>query len=253
MPEPLPAGTKVALSLEAGGQTLPFAEAEVVWSRATATGTQPGFGVRFERFLHPRAQELVTYLCSNLDRARPLKLAPNPQRLRRALFLTALGVFSASVMGWIWVLTAAADPAPTIADELSKVNVAVAAPLEPVPEPVGALPPPRGDERRGSFTLPSGEARSIEWALADREVRLSAATKAGTLKRTFMLADPARVIFDLEGEAPVQTHTIAGTKELPFIRHVRVGRQGSTTRVVIDLAAWPRDVTEDGDAWILRF
>ena len=31
MPEPLPLGTKVALSFEAGGQTLPFAEAEVVW------------------------------------------------------------------------------------------------------------------------------------------------------------------------------------------------------------------------------
>jgi AMIN domain len=255
MPEPLPTGTKVALSLEAGGHALPFAEAEVVWNRPDApeAGT-PGFGVRFERFLHPRAQELVAYLCDNLERGRPLRLAPNPHPVRRAMLLTALALFGTSSVGWLWVLTADPFPAPSLASGgVLPITLAPSTAVAPEPEPTSALPPPRGDEKRGSIRLPSGEARSIDWAIADREVRLSAATKAGTLKHTFMLADPARVIFDLEGEAPDQTHTLSAIKELPFIKHVRVGRQGGATRVVIDLTSWPRDVTEDGDAWVLRF
>src|SRR3954469_305607 len=60
MPEPFQAGTRVALSLEAGGRVLPFAQAEVVWRNLADTAHPPGgpgttgFGVRFTNFLHPR-------------------------------------------------------------------------------------------------------------------------------------------------------------------------------------------------------
>ena len=50
MPEPLPLGTKVALSLEAGGRALALAQAEVVWGRVQPSqmpGRFPGCGVRF--------------------------------------------------------------------------------------------------------------------------------------------------------------------------------------------------------------
>ncbi|MEW5739211.1 MAG: PilZ domain-containing protein [Myxococcota bacterium] len=85
MPEPLPIGTRVALSLEAGGQALPFAEAEIAWCRTVESqwpGRYPGFGVRFTSFLNPRAPELLEYLVKNLDRGRPLKLAPRRSRRR---------------------------------------------------------------------------------------------------------------------------------------------------------------------------
>ncbi|MFL5320532.1 MAG: AMIN domain-containing protein [Myxococcaceae bacterium] len=58
-------GTKVSLSLEAKGQTLPFAEGEVIWQREPAKasdGAHPGFGVKFTQFLHPRSPELVNAL-----------------------------------------------------------------------------------------------------------------------------------------------------------------------------------------------
>lgn len=58
-------GTKVALALEAKGQSLPFAEGEVIWQREPAKasdGAHPGFGIKFTNFLHARAPELVDAL-----------------------------------------------------------------------------------------------------------------------------------------------------------------------------------------------
>src|SRR6476469_8887758 len=65
-PLTLEPGTKVALSLEAKGQSLPFAEGEVIWEREekAAAGENPGFGVKFTQFLHPRSPELVDALVS---------------------------------------------------------------------------------------------------------------------------------------------------------------------------------------------
>jgi len=82
MPTPLEPGTRVALSLEAGGRVLPFAEAEVRWKRLQPQkgGAASGFGVRFVNYLHPRAQELVQYLVANLDTGKPL---PEPEASRR--------------------------------------------------------------------------------------------------------------------------------------------------------------------------
>ena len=79
MPEPLPPGMKVALSLEAGGRALALAQAEVRWNGPDATEVTerfPGCGVRFTEFMHPRAEELVQYLVKNLDTGKPLALAP---------------------------------------------------------------------------------------------------------------------------------------------------------------------------------
>src|SRR4051812_20303063 len=88
-PDPFEAGTKIALSVEAGGRVLPFAQAEVVWRTLSSAEHMPGkvcggagFGVRFTSFLHPRAHELVDYLVSNLDTGRPLGL-PKRKRWKR--------------------------------------------------------------------------------------------------------------------------------------------------------------------------
>ncbi len=100
MPEPLETGTRVALSFEAGGQVLPFAKAEVVWKRLQESkfpDRTTGFGVRFTEYLHPRAEELIGYLCENLDTGRPLNVA----RRQWAVPLKALGAVAAAfVLGF---------------------------------------------------------------------------------------------------------------------------------------------------------
>jgi hypothetical protein len=88
MPEPLPPGMKVALSLEAGGRALALAQAEVRWNGPDAdevTERFPGCGVRFTEFMHPRAEELVQYLVKNLDTGKPLALAPPEKRWMKYL------------------------------------------------------------------------------------------------------------------------------------------------------------------------
>ena len=50
MPTPFDMGTRVALSLEAGGRVLPFAQGEVIWrnlEESKQPGRGAGFGVRF--------------------------------------------------------------------------------------------------------------------------------------------------------------------------------------------------------------
>jgi hypothetical protein len=73
MPTPFDTGTKVALSLEAGGRVLPFAQGEVVWrDLEDSQQAARGFGVRFTGFLHPRANALVDYLVDHLETGIPL-------------------------------------------------------------------------------------------------------------------------------------------------------------------------------------
>lgn len=175
MPEPFAEGTKVALSLEAGGRVLPFAQGEVMW-RAISDGANPpgkpcggaGFGVRFTNFLHPRAHELVDYLVSNLDTGRPLALPPR-KRWKKALMwggglaaslaLAGLGVILARQVSFEpppqpEPEVAAAHPERSddaaVAESTGAVEPQPAAPLaaapeappQPAPEPEPAAPVP---------------------------------------------------------------------------------------------------------------
>ncbi|MBL8924169.1 MAG: AMIN domain-containing protein [Myxococcaceae bacterium] len=93
MPQPLDPGTRVAISLEASGQTLPFAQGEVRWCRYNPSeldGRFQGCGVRFTGFLHPRAPELVHYLVVTLDTGKLLTAAP--MRRRRWPWTLAAGL-----------------------------------------------------------------------------------------------------------------------------------------------------------------
>lgn len=73
-PTPFEEGTQVALSLEAGGRVLPFAQGEVRWGGGDAPAG--GVGVKFTGYLHPRAQEMVDYLVAAVERGSKLELAP---------------------------------------------------------------------------------------------------------------------------------------------------------------------------------
>ena len=269
--QPLPPGTKVALSLEAGGKALPFAEAQVVWAPAEerpATKAS-GFGVRFERFLHPRGRELVEYLVDNLDRGRPLASAPRARRWRRPLVLAAslLGAAGAAAFGGIVVLQAkiAADNtrvAQPVAEEggapavkaVESVAVVASEALGPAADARQAEPtlgPPAPGETRGEIVVPTGAASALTWAAANREVRLSVVPRDGRLRRAFLLADPPRVVFDLDGSEPDRSYGLE--PKGPFLKRVRVGSQKGATRVVVDLTRGPTDSTEDGEAVILSF
>jgi hypothetical protein len=261
--EPLPLGTKVAVSLEAGGQTLPFAEAEVVWTRPEHEGPSKGFGVRFDRFLHPNGKELVDYLVDNLDRGRPL-VARRRRWRARWLAVGAALVGTAGTLALVRAGLALASPAvstgaPPVAEvaqvaspdapaEASQLASSVEE-FAPAHEVVLGAPTP--GETRGQVLIPSGAAGSLSWAMADRELRLSVAVRSGHFRRAFLLAGPPRAVFDLEGAAPERSYVLAGTN--PFVRRVRVGRQAESTRVVVDLTRWPADTTDDGQALILSF
>lgn len=111
MPQPLEPGTRVAISLEAAGQTLPFAQGEVRWCRQTPSGFDGrhlGCGVRFTGFSHPRASELVQYLVSSLDTGRPLKAAP--LRRRRWPWAVAAGLAVGAVLSGLTLMFAAPEP-----------------------------------------------------------------------------------------------------------------------------------------------
>ncbi len=141
MPEPFNEGTRVALSLEAGGRVLPFAQAEVVWRNLSDAvhSAEPkgpgatGFGVKFTSFLHPRAHDLVSYLVDNLDTGRPLAL-PKPKRWKRVAMWTG-AVMASAVLASFGVFLAKQMTSADPVDE----NAAVAE-AAPVPDPVIAAP-----------------------------------------------------------------------------------------------------------------
>ncbi|MBX7112687.1 MAG: AMIN domain-containing protein [Myxococcaceae bacterium] len=147
MAEPFEAGTRLALSLEARGRVLPFAQGEVVW-RANAEPEKhriAGLGVRFTGFLHPRADELVDYLVANIDTGEPLELAPEvpywKRRPVRAVAIAAgiVGLLAGGLFALLTHETEVADPAA--AEEV------VTAPTPAAPTPVAqqaAVPVPAG-------------------------------------------------------------------------------------------------------------
>jgi hypothetical protein len=148
MPQPLPEGCRVALSLEAGGRALAFAQAQVAWGRSQESrlpGRYPGCGVRFTEFLHPKAKDLVEYLVENLDTGKPLTLPTSAAKRRwwmlggavaGALGLTAIGGYLLLSPGSS-ALEGDETLAPLVAVAPSPVELA---PAEAAPEVVA--PPP---------------------------------------------------------------------------------------------------------------
>jgi len=145
MPTPFDTGTKVALSLEAGGRVLPFAQGEVVWrdlDDKKAPGRGAGFGVRFTGFLHPRAHELVDYLVANLETGKPLS-APEPAApWRRRLGWIAAGVaavvLGAGITTWALRTYRAEQPAIVAVQKASEPIAVKAEPHEQQPAAEGA-------------------------------------------------------------------------------------------------------------------
>jgi len=166
-PEPFPEGTRVALSIEAGGRVLPFAQGEVMWRQVSGAAALPGkpcggagFGVRFTGFLHPKAHELVDYLVANLDTGRPLSLPPKKRWKKIALWaggvaaslcLAALGVVLARQVTFDPAQSAQPDAeeavaaAPAVEPPHPPLEPAAAAPVIEAPAPAPVLeeaPPP---------------------------------------------------------------------------------------------------------------
>lgn len=291
MPEPLPRGTKVALSLEAGGRALALAQAEVVWERLHTSdmpGRFPGCGVRFTEFMHPRAEELVEYLLNNLDQGKPLRLAPPVRRRLKAwagtIIATAtLGI--AAVVGAPMMQKYRAQqtlPVPKLDAPLAavvmepapipvaapavvpppppvEVAVAVAAAVvepEPVPVPVpvaAAEPPPPVVAQTvgapGVLALPTGAAARLIWVKNGRTLRLA---PEATVSRAFVLSNPPRAVFDLEGGSGTKSLELSDV-DVPHTVRVRLGPQGELTRLVLDLETRPKKNERDGDALVLSF
>jgi Tfp pilus assembly protein PilZ len=114
MPQPLEPGTRVAISLEANGQVLPFMQGEVRWCRYQPSehdGRYQGIGVRFTDALHPRANELIEYLVDSLETGKPLVAAP---RRRRRWPLVAAGVALAASLAGALAWFGLETPAPVL-------------------------------------------------------------------------------------------------------------------------------------------
>jgi hypothetical protein len=79
-------------------------------------------------------------------------------------------------------------------------------------------------------------------------VKLAPGAKLG---RSFLLAAPTRLVMDLEGLAPKRSYSL--DPKMPWVDRVRIGRQGSSTRVVLDLAAAPSDLERTPGGAVLSF
>lgn len=217
MPQPLPEGCRVALSLEAGGRALAFAQAQVAWGRSQESrlpGRYPGCGVRFTEFLHPKAKDLVEYLVENLDTGKPLTLPKSAARRRwwmiggavaGALGLTAIGVGGYLLLSpGSSALEGDETLAPLVAVAPSPVELApaAAAPDVVVPPPVPVA------------VQVAAAAGEVAVGAAGGEVREPAAARdeAATPPMEVDLA-PA-VVEPVEAAAPTAA-TVAGAVEAP--------------------------------------
>lgn len=143
MPEPLPPGTRLHVALEAAGAPHALAEGEVCWG--TREGDFAGCGVRFTKYAHPRAKELLTHLVESIEHNRPLRVASRPARWRRRLLLGALPVVLIAAIAFFAIGSNEA-PAPSMVVESQSVIVAATPePAEPVavatPEVVAPVAP----------------------------------------------------------------------------------------------------------------
>ncbi len=265
MTSPFDTGTKVALSLEAGGRILPFAQGEVVWrdlEESKPPGRGAGFAVRFTGFLHPRANELVAYLVANLETGKPLRV-PEPARARRRRKVWMLAGLAVLVVGA--VVATALSPGPTVAepthsDGMNEVRTAIVEPkIEPRPvaakreapasEPAAAVkaiapdsveafkPVEKVKPEVQTLAIPSGGVRMINATVEGNQLALTLTlAQGGLITKAFTLGRPDRLAIDVRGTAPKKSHTVSGTG---VIQKVRVGKVGRGTRIVIDLRDTP--------------
>jgi hypothetical protein len=291
MQRPLELGTRVALSLEAAGRVLPFAQGEVVWTRGEGgqAGAFPsGLGVRFTDFLHPRANDLVDHIVHARQTGKPLQVAIAPS-WRSSLGWLGAGVAGVGLavcgllLGWqLAAVTRVVDPLSSAegvaGPQLGPGLVGAASHRPASPEPSARelpsvdfataggtgvdLAPGFGSDRSAVesdrvdgakvIIVPVGPVPRIQWASAREELRLKPELAPGAvLTRQFLLADPPRLVFDIQGAAPRRSYAVQ-VPGAPFKR-VRVGRQGLGTRVVFDLVRSPTGIVQEAGASILSF
>ncbi len=234
MPTPFDAGTKVALSLEAGGRVLPFAQGEVVWRHVDepkTEGRHAGFGVRFTGFLHPRAHELVDYLVNNLETGKPLSAVPASGAWRKWLTWAGAGIAAVILGGAITsgvlrtlrdaspapaapppiVLAPAVVEVPTLFDPQLEVDAAPApAPVAPIEaavaetEHVAQVPEVRRLGRAAPVALIEAPTKAAPpMAVTSGAVRSVAAAIAGTtLTLTLSLAPGSEIVRAFTLRAP---------------------------------------------------
>jgi hypothetical protein len=159
--------------------------------------------------------------------------------------------------------------APVVKVAVAPVELKVEAPKAPppaaTPEPVAAAtkpalpkpPPPTSEkkkkaERQGDVKLAAGASPQLHWEVTGTELRLVPQLPDGVqLSRAFVLAGPARAVFDLSGGAPPRSLTVPAAP--PYATGVRIGKQAAGTRIVVDLDAAPKNTKQLGDALVLAF
>jgi hypothetical protein len=278
MADPPEPGTVVTMAFEAGGKVLPFAEGEVAWRRSQANG---GFGVRFTRYLHPRARALVDYLSENVEHGTTLKTPPPVRSARRWSGLAVAAALVAFLVTW------SQPPAPAAPLEAGQLCLPEAKPVEPseslaslvsvVPEPVVAVKKPAPPRRRplpetprpgptlartiasavnpGPFSstpIPSGAARLVNVSRVSGSLRVAIDVVAGgRVSNVATLQNPARLVIDVTGLPPVTGHVVS--LDDSELRRITVGRQGAGTRLIVDLVRLPTRVVQQGDSALITF
>ena len=276
MADPPEPGTVVTMAFEAGGKVLPFAEGEVAWRRSQARG---GFGVRFTRYLHPRARALVDYLSENVEHGTTLKTPPPVRSARRWSGLTVLAALVAFLVTW------GQPPAPVAPLESGQLCLPEATPGEPREsslvsqplEPVAAAKKAAPVKRRalpetprpattlartvasavnpGPFSstpIPSGAARLVNVSRVSGSLRVAIDVVAGgRVSNVATLQNPARLVIDVTGLPPVSGHVVS--LDDSELRRITVGRQGAGTRLIVDLVRLPTRVVQQGDSALITF
>ena len=275
MADPPEPGTVVTLAFEAGGKVLPFAEGEVAWRRNQAKG---GFGVRFTRYLHPRARALVDYLSENVEHGTTLKTPPPVRSARRWSGLAVAAAVVAFLVTW------GQPPAPPVGFEPGQACLPEAKPVEPrepivslasvAVEPVKKAAPikrrllpetPRAVPTLArtvasavkaspfsSTPIPSGAARLVNVSRVSGSLRVAVDTVAGgRVSHVATLQNPARLVIDVAGLPPVANHQVSLSDS--ELRSIWVGKQGTGTRLIIELVRLPTRVVQQGDSALITF
>lgn len=280
MEAPPETGTVVVLAFEVRGQVLPFAEGEVAWRRGSERG---GFGVRFTRFLHPRAQALIEYLSVSLEEGVALK--PRTPVARRPRWAALAGVAAAALLlvawngpvpvpdasfdpslacTWDFEPAAAAGPTseapavsvpPPVARPVTKKRRHVRLPQGPkveAPTLARTAPSTAQPGRFSSTPLPSGAARLVNVSRVAGALRVSVDPVAGGhVTQVTSIASPPRLVIDVSGTAPSAMHAVALGD--PEVERISVSRNGQGTRLIFALTRPPAQVAQQGDSALLRY